>query len=187
MFRHCRRQGIVGARITWYHFHMKKLLSFDLFISALKDFESGDSVLYPWPRNRIALIHCLAERLSRYMEEGLYVDMAPSLSKSRKTVNPDIIVHNRRNHIKLAVVCRNGYLSEAEQKSLVTLARKCDLVMAVSFFTQKSYMLLYMASGDRVEYFHFDRNTLTAHAVRKKLLNKEKSADNTGQLSFNLR
>ncbi len=157
---------------------MRKLRAFDLFTQALKAFEENDKSLYAWPRNRIALTHCLATRLAESLPEGcenLSVDMCPVLSKSRKAINPDIVIHNRKTgQIALAVVCRSEYLSEEEQQALMELSgsRKCDLVLAVSFFPQKQYMLIYRATAEKVEYFHFDRNTMTTDVVRKRTINE---------------
>jgi len=160
---------------------MKKLRAFDIFTAALRDFETKDKDLYSWPRNRVALTHSLAQRLWSNLqkeESQLCVDMSPYIEKSKRSINPDIAVHNRKGQIALAVVCRNDYLSEAEQKGLMKLAGSCTLAMAVSFFPQKSYMLLYRAVPDAIEYFHFDRNTLTVEAVRSKVFeNKSDSSD----------
>jgi len=148
---------------------MKKLRVFDIFTSALKDFETGDKDLYSWPRNRLALTHALAQRLFSAVNKdnpSLFVDMSP---------NPDIMVHNRKGQVSLAVMCRNDYLTEGEQKNLMKLAETASLAMAVSFFPQKRYMLLYRATSSSIEYFHFDRNTLTAEALKKKTF--EKKAD----------
>ena len=35
---------------------------------------------------------------------------------------------------------------------------------------QKNYMLIYVANEDRIEYYHFDRNSLTIEPVRKRNL-----------------
>lgn len=161
---------------------MKKLRAFDLFTQALGAFETGDRVIYSWPRNRIALTHSLAQRLSsKLAEEGsaLYADMCPAVFKSKKSLNPDIAVHNRKGQTALAVVCRNDYLSEEEQKGLMELAGMTDLAMAVSFFPQKSYMLLYRATQNSIEYFHFDRNTMTVEAVRTKSFDKNENGEQT--------
>jgi len=158
---------------------MKKLRVFDIFTSALRDFETGDRDLYSWPRNRLALTHALAQRLFSALSKdnpALFVDMS---------LNPDILVHNRKGQTSLAVVCRNDYLTEGEQKNLMKLAEKANLVMAVSFFPQKSYMLLYRATSSSIEYFHFDRNTLTVEAVRSKVFeSKAGKADGQAYLSL---
>lgn len=170
---------------------MRKLRAFDLFTQALATFEEKDKSLYDWPRNRLALTHSLAVRLEETIPEGhseLNVDMCPVLSKSKKALNPDIVVHNRKNgQIALALVCRSEYLSEEEQQALMELNtdRKCDLVLALSFFPQKQYMLIYRATAGKIEYFHFDRNTLTTDVVRKRTVNE--TPESSEQLKLRLK
>lgn len=148
----------------------RKYRIFDTFTDALKKLETEDKELFRWPRNRIALSHALAQQLSK-LNPDLSVDLCPYLKTSRKAINPDILAHNRKTGQKyLAIVCRNDYLPEADQKMLLSLAKeiKCELVMAISFFPQKNYMLLYRATENGIEYYHFDRNTLTSDIVRTK-------------------
>lgn len=170
---------------------MRKLRAFDLFTQALASFEEKDKALYEWPRNRMALTHSLAVRLEQALPEGhpeLSVDMCPVLSKSKKALNPDIVVHNRKTgQVVLALVCRSEYLSEEEQQALMELnsGRRCDLVLALSFFPQKQYMLIYRATPEKVEYFHFDRNTLTTDVVRKRTVNE--TPESIDQLKFRLK
>ncbi|MBQ4500804.1 MAG: hypothetical protein II962_03095, partial [Spirochaetales bacterium] len=69
-----------------------KIKAFDTFGKALALLEANDSVLYTWPRNRIALSHALAEHIRDLISESdkkLSVDLCPVLSKSGKTLNPD--------------------------------------------------------------------------------------------------
>ncbi len=51
-------------------------------------------------------------------------------------------------------------------------SHRCDLVLALSFFPQKQYMLIYRATAEKVEYFYFDRNTMTTDVVRKRTVNE---------------
>ena len=163
---------------------------FDSFVSALAIFETEDRQLYEYRRNRISLTHALAVRLSQVFakqSKALSADICLQISKSKKTINPDILVHDRHSGKQvLAVVCRNEYLSEEEQKALMVFAGtdRCELVMAVSFFPQKNYMLLYRATASNIEYYHFDRNTLTSETVRKRT--EEKFRESKSQLVFKL-
>ena len=151
-----------------------KIKAFDTFGKALALLEANDSVLYTWPRNRIALSHALAEHIRDLISESdkkLSVDLCPVLSKSGKTLNPDILVHDRESgHQILSIACRNEYMTESEQDELIRFRResKCELVLALSFMAQKNYMLIYAANEDRIEYYHFDRNSLTIEPVRKR-------------------
>ena len=90
-------------------------------------------------------------------------------------------MHNRQSgHQILAIVCRNDYLTEQEQKDLSSLMEgnpqegtSCDLVLAVSFMPQRSYMLIYIANDDGVEYYHFDRNLMIMEPVRRRTIEEE--------------
>ena len=122
-----------------------KIKAFDTFGKALALLEANDSVLYTWPRNRIALSHALAEHIRDLISESdkkLSVDLCPVLSKSGKTLNPDILVHDRESgHQILSIACRNEYMTESEQDELIRFRResKCELVLALSFMAQKNY------------------------------------------------
>lgn len=162
---------------------------FDIFISALRDFESLDKALYKTPRNRTALCHALAVRLMKALEcsgEPYFVDMAVSESRSKKIITPDILVHDRKGGKFMAVVCRNDYLSEGEQEELNRLTDESHgcLCLGLSFFPQKNYMLIY-TTGDETKYLHFSRNTLTCEAIRVKSTSQEIGAE--GQMAFKLK
>ena len=153
-----------------------KIRAFETFGKALNLLEAQDSVLYSWPRNRVALSHALAMHLYELLKDSdrkLSVDLCPVLSRSPKALNPDILVHNRETGSQmLSIVCRNDYLTEGEQDELIRFRResKCDLVLALSFMVQKNYMLIYVANEDKIEYYHFERNSQTLEPVRSKNL-----------------
>ena len=146
--------------------------------------EAQDSVLYSWPRNRVALSHALATHLYELLKDSdrkLSVDLCPVLSRSPKAINPDILVHNRETGSQmLSIVCRNDYLTESEQEELIRFRHesKCDLILALSFMVQKNYMLIYVANEDKIEYYHFERNSQTLEPVRSRNLgNQEEPAE----------
>ena len=153
-----------------------RIRAFETFGKALSLLEAQDRMLYGWPRNRIALSHALADHLRdliRESDDRLSVDLCPVLSKSGKMLNPDILVHDRESgHQVLSVACRNEYLTESEQDELIRFRREssCELVLALSFMVQKNYMLIYAANEDRIQYYHFDRNSLTMEPVRMRNL-----------------
>lgn len=165
-----------------------KLKIFDTFAKALKTLEEQDKVLYTWSRNRIALSHKLAEHLHDILfdsKSGYSVDLCPVLYKTSKILNPDILVHNRENGKQiLSVICRNEYLTESEQQELLQLrlSSSCDMILGLSFLTQKNYMLIYFTQEDRIEYYHFDRNSLTIEPLKQKAL--ETKAENKDQLTL---
>ena len=165
-----------------------KIRAFETFGKALNLLEAQDSVLYSWPRNRVALSHALATHLYEQLKDSdrkLSVDLCPVLSRSPKALNPDILVHNRETGSQmLSIVCRNDYLTEGEQDELIRFRResKCDLVLALSFMVQKNYMLIYVANEDKIEYYHFERNSRTLEPVRSR--NLENQPDTTEQLTL---
>ncbi|MBQ7644669.1 MAG: hypothetical protein IJS84_06545, partial [Spirochaetales bacterium] len=152
-----------------------KIKAFDTFGKALCLLESQDRELYSWPRNRLALSHALAMHISSLIDQKqkLSVDLCPVLNRSPKALNPDILVHNRETKTQLlAIICRTDYLTESEQDELIRFRResKSDLVLALSFMVQKNYMLIYVANEDRIEYYHFERNSQTMEPVRSRSL-----------------
>ena len=164
-----------------------KIKAFDTFGKALCLLESQDKELYSWPRNRLALSHALAMHISSLIDQKqkLSVDLCPVLNRSPKALNPDILVHNRETKTQLlAIICRTDYLTESEQDELIRFRResKCDLVLALSFMVQKNYMLIYVANEDRIEYYHFERNSQTMEPVRSRSL--ETQADTAEQLTL---
>ena len=164
-----------------------KIKAFDTFGKALCLLESQDRELYSWPRNRLALSHALAMHISSLIDQKqkLSVDLCPVLNRSPKALNPDILVHNRETKTQLlAIICRTDYLTESEQDELIRFRResKCDLVLALSFMVQKNYMLIYVANEDRIEYYHFERNSQTMEPVRSRSL--ETQVDTAEQLTL---
>ena len=157
-----------------------KIRAFETFGKALNLLEAQDGILYSWPRNRLALSHALAMHLYELLKESdrkLSVDLCPVLSRSPKALNPDILVHNRETGSQvLSIVCRNDDLTEAEQEELIRFRResKCDLVLALSFMLQRNYMLIYVANEDKIEYYHFERNSQTLEPVRSRSLSDQK-------------
>lgn len=158
-----------------------RIKAFEIFTKALALLETQDKELFTWPRNRITLTHALAVHIHDILEDHTYsVDLYPA-AKSRRSSNADILVHNRQSgHQILAIVCRNDYLTEQEQKDLSSLMEgnpqegtSCDLVLAVSFMPQRSYMLIYIANDDGVEYYHFDRNLMIMEPVRRRTIEEE--------------
>lgn len=159
-----------------------RIKAFEIFTKALALLETQDKDLFAWPRNRITLTHALAVHIHDILEDHSYsVDLYPSTTKSRRSSNADILVHNRQSgHQILAIVCRNDYLTEHEQAELSAIKEgasqdgpSCDLVLAVSFMPQRSYMLIYIANDDGVEYYHFDRNLMIMEPVRRRTIEEE--------------
>ena len=79
------------------------------------------------------------------------------------------------------MVCRNDYLSQEEQNALFSLYKKNkdSLVLAISFFASKNYFLIYHVTPKGLEYYHFNKESLTSEIL--KINSKEEKADH-GQL-----
>lgn len=161
---------------------ISRIKAFETFTKALVLLETQDKELFFWPRNRVTLTHALAVHIHDILEDPSFsVDLYPATSRSTRTANTDILVHNRRSGTQmLSIVCRNDYLTEQEQKDLLSLVESpaqenhpCDIVIAVSFMPQKSYMLIYIAGEDGMEYYHFDRNLMIMEPVRKRTIDEE--------------
>jgi len=159
-----------------------RIRAFDIFQKSLNLLEKEDRQLYSWPRNRLALTHALAEHIRDqiiHLELKYSVDLCPAFTRSSKAINPDILVHNRNTGNQLlSIVCRNEYLTESEQADLIKYRKesKCELILALSFMVQRNYMLVYVANEDRIEYYHFERNSGTLEPVRKRSLEDQKES-----------
>lgn len=160
---------MVGMK-TQEHERYSMIRLFEIYISALSRLVDQDSGLFLWRRNRMAVCH----RLAHHLEQGLFgalppeqqkefsVDMCVPISGDSRTVVADILVHNRSAadpQRLMAVVCREGYLTEEELLSLHNLKTEtgCELTLAVAFLPQKGYMLIYRADETRIDYYHFNR------------------------------
>jgi len=163
---------------------ISRIKAFDVFTKALVQLETTDKELFSWHKNRITLTHALATHIHDILaSSSLSVDLYPAPLKSKRMINPDILVHNRSTgHRILSIVCRNDYLTEQEQKDLSAMLEKSSpssssLVVAVSFMPQKSYMLIYIANEDGIEYYHFDRNLLIMEPVRKRTVEENNNKE----------
>lgn len=156
-----------------------KIKVFDIFTKALNLLEEQDKQLYSWPRNRIAIAHALAQHIHDLLGESetdFSVDLCPVLYKTSKIMNPDILVHKRESGKQiLSIACRNDYLTEQEQHELIQLRANsdCELILGLSFLTQKNYMLIYVTMEDKIEYYHFDRNSLTIQPFKQRAIGSE--------------
>ena len=129
---------------------------------------AGPETVWPSPMPLPCILTAFCRTRSRNSP-----DLCPVLNRSPKALNPDILVHNRSTKTQiLAVICRTDYLTEPEQDELIRFRKesKCDLVLALSFMVQKNYMLIYVANEDKIEYYHFERNSQTLEPVRSKNL-----------------
>lgn len=154
---------------------------FETYIQALSRLVDQDSPLFGWRRNRVAVCH----RLASYLQDGLFgalgptqrqsyaVDMAVVLSDEGQDLMPDILVHDRKEseaHRLMAIVCREGYLTEAELWGLHELKVNggCELTLAMALLPQKEYLLIYRADEHAIDYYHFLKSEKHCHLLKRR-------------------
>lgn len=154
---------------------------FESYILALSRLVDQDNALFSWRKNRVAVSH----RLAHHLQEGLFgtltlsqrnryfVDMAGEVLDEGQALVPDILVHDRNTetpHRLMAIVCREGYLTEHELWSLHELKVKgeCELTLAMAFLPQKDYMLIYRADGSAIDYYHFITTEKHCHLLKRR-------------------
>jgi len=141
---------------------------FETFIVALGRLVDNDSVLFTWRKNHITISHRLAQHLGQVMfeelpvrhQEAYIVDLCVPVLEDTRAIAPDILIHDRNEkepHRLMAVVCREGYLTEKELLNLhdFKVEAGCHLTLAVAFLPQKDYILIYRADEATIDYYHF--------------------------------
>jgi len=137
---------------------------FETFIHSLSCVSSKDEYLLTQSSMRIPfsfrLASILQKELMPQLSDDYYIDMGLKATDDSKALVPDILVHNRNDihrETLMAIVCRNGYLSESELVALHTLRNSsaCDLTLAVAILPQQKYFLIYRTDEMFVDYYHF--------------------------------
>ncbi|MFA6706902.1 MAG: hypothetical protein WCR91_03295 [Sphaerochaetaceae bacterium] len=155
---------------------------FEACVSSLALLVELDKLLFSWRRPRIAICH----RLAHYLEQTIFGQIHPSKPDEYvfdlsapvggpefRTVNPDILLHNRDTDHPIrpmAIICRDDYLSEQELNLLQLLKTKaqCTLSLAIAFLPQKPYLLIYRADDEWIDYYHFERENSHCHLLRRR-------------------
>lgn len=150
-----------------------KILLFDTFLDALKNLIVKDSIVCSWPRNRVPVSHVLATRIGAnplIVREQFFADLQAPFPPQLKLNSPDILVHDRKESRIMAILCRDSYLQEKEQTQLLEMSRvgTCDLVLALSLLPQKDYMLIYLAEGNHIDYYHLFQDTLECVLLKQR-------------------
>lgn len=162
---------------------------FETYILALSRLVEQDAELFGWKRNRLAVGH----RLAHHLQEGLFgaftssqrnryvVDMGAMVLNEPLALIPDILVHERGAkdpHRLMAIVCREGYLTESELWSLheLKVAGSCELTLAMALLPQKEYILVYRADGSSIDYYHFLTKEKHCQLLKKRQIS-DVSAD----------
>jgi hypothetical protein len=171
---------------------------FETHIHALSLLVEQDSSLFSWRRNRMAVCH----RLARHLEQGLhdsfnlqqrnryFVDLCAPIMEDAHAMIPDIVVHDRDQQEPqrlMAIVCREGYLSEQELLDLHELKTKgnCELTLGMAFLPNKEYILIYRADETTIDYYHFFRTEKHCQLFKRRQIS-EVSADRS-QLKLDIK
>ncbi len=157
------------------------LLLYEAFELALQQFLSEDGALLTWPKSRVSIAHCLASQLQRSLRSvlGLAQDTASptffSLPGDIKVDifcrDADVIIHDRKDTLLLAIIFSNDYLSKTQQEHLHQLQKRgCPLVLGAAFLPQKEYVLLYSPQQENLEYYHFSKiDGTTSHLKQREV------------------
>jgi hypothetical protein len=148
------------------------ILLFDAFEGALSHLILEDSELFEWQKAKASIAHCFASHLHRELRnvldlspdtrtadffslpQQMSVDIFPTVG----SVRVDLLVHDRKDCRPLAVVFHNDYLNKNQMDKLRKLqGLGCNLVLAVAFLPQKDYILIYRSNGQRIDYYHFNK------------------------------
>lgn len=165
------------------HERYGKIRLFETFIQALSDLVDEDEVLFSWKKRRIAITHRLAVHLDHGFTEAFsstkeappFVDMCAPIIDDSKIMIPDILVHHRTKNVPqhlLAVVCKEGYLTEQELLELHELRKvsQCELTLALSFLAPRDYLLIYRFDETTIDYYHFLRHEKHCQLFRRREL-----------------
>ncbi|NCC64382.1 MAG: hypothetical protein EOM15_06985 [Spirochaetia bacterium] len=155
------------------------LLLYEAFELAMKQFLSEDEALLSWPKSRVSIAHCLASQLQRSLRKvlGLAQDTAsPSFFSLPGNIkvdiycrDADIIVHDRKERLLLAIIFSNDYLSKSQQEHLHQLQKRgCPLVLGAAFLPQKEYVLLYSPQQEHLEYYHYSKTDGTTSHLKQR-------------------
>jgi hypothetical protein len=175
------------------------ILLFDAFEGALAQLISQDSELFEWQKAKASIAHCFAshlqEELRKVLElspdtgslgfcalpQQMKVDIFPSVG----SVRVDLLVHDRKGCRPLAVIFHNDYLNKNQMDKLRKLqGLGCNLVLAVAFLPQKDYILIYRSNGQRIDYYHFNKQD----GMSSLFMQKEMETDTDSlQLSLDIK
>ncbi len=136
---------------------------FETFIHSLSTVSSEDSYLLKIGSLRVPFSFRLALTLQQELLPKLahyYIDMGLVATENSKALVPDILIHDRNDDNRdalMSIVVRNRYLSESELMGLHTLGNttKCDLTLAIALLPMKDYILIYRSDELFVDYYHF--------------------------------
>lgn len=130
----------------------------------------------------------ISHRLAFYLEKvsSYRVDLCPIFSKSKKMINPEILLHNEKKNF-LSIICRNSYLTEEEQGKIFLLKKKFPslLTIGISFLNTKPYNLIYSFNKEKITYYHFNCIDYSMTLLKKHEIYEQ--IDNQDQLTLGIR
>lgn len=137
---------------------------FDAFRSALKILSSRDKTLLGNKKNKIAITHRLAYYLENSFIPGCYVDIFYSIDR----YSPDLLVHDRKGEILLAIWWQDDYLSKPlrEEAKLFHEEFGC-LSLAFSLLSDKDYYLVYRFASTYTDYLHIAREDFSENLLKR--------------------
>lgn len=153
---------------------------FDACLKALGKLVQRDSVLFEWRLSRFAISHRLAQYLEQILfpsqaegfSEGFVFDINAPVKLEKSTVITDILLHDRNQKKSMALMWRNGYLTNNDLASLAQMKAEtgCTLVLAVVRLVNKPYLLIYRLNEQSIDYYHFNRESGRCDLLRQRSL-----------------
>ncbi len=171
---------------------------FEAFEEALEYLIEDDAQLFTWPKAKVSIAHTFASHLHRTLCKvlGLSLDTSSksylSLPQNMKVdlfalaqeSKADILLHDRAKNRPLAILFNQDYLSKQQIEVLHKLEKEgCSLVLGVAFLSQKEYILIYRANGEKLDYYHFSRTAHTSSLLKQREL---AGRENPLQLSLDI-
>ena len=148
-------------------------------LKSLKNLEEQEQEVISWTKNKIPLCHRLAYYLEANANEGK-CDLSPVFNNK---VTADIQLYDKNNKPILLIFFKKRYFNLKEQKQLIALSKRNTtmLILGITAYPKRNYFLLYRATKDKLEYYHFLRDKKEIVKLMDKNLKKE---DPTPSLQF---
>lgn len=146
----------------------EEIILFDAFVSALKKLTERDAYLFTLKRKKLPLVHRLAIYLEEEIPAGLFCDIMMHIRFEDGESTPDLLIHDRKGNIALAVYTKESYLSRKDQEEARTFHReKQCLTLAFSFLDEKDYFLIYRFGSSFTDYLHLSREDFTESLLKR--------------------
>lgn len=142
---------------------------FSAFRKALQSFWMEDAMLLERRKKRAAISHRIAHYLEGEPFEGYMVDLFYQVKLKGRDVFPEIILHNRKDDIAMAIFWEEGYLTEEEQAEVRRFHEEAKpfLTLAFAFLPEKNYFLVYRFEEEYVEYLHISKGDFSEEVLKR--------------------